>query len=453
MKRRTSRLLRVALAVLVLLASGAALWRLFAGDPAADAIPVTVEAARTATLRARVVGSCTFRPRRSVTVLSDTGGRVAAIPVAVGDVVSEGQDLVVLDDRELRLAVRRAEAARQAAEDGVRGNLLTLRSNLRGAETGWERARAALARDRELHATGGAALSQVEAAEHAERDAAEALRAAREQLNLAAGRGPSAEPPLDVAEDTALVGADPDVVQARLAAEQAAYDLGRAILAAPLAGTLTALEASLGNHLDPGGAVATVATLDDILAEVRIDEVDIGKLQVGQEVVLTTDSVRDVELQGRIALIPPAMTDHLVAVEVEVDESGLPAGAVLRAGASCRARVEAELKRDVTVVPFAALLERPGGSVAFVAVPDDDIGAVHRLERRDVELGASSVSDVEVIGGVEEGELVVVGSLSLLRDGLQVILEAEEPAAGGESGQGEAAVDGGPSEVRQVNEE
>ena len=63
------------------------------------------------------------------------------------------------------------------------------------------------------------------------------------------------------------------------------------------------------------------------------------------------------------------MTDHLVAVQVDVDVSGLPAGATLRAGASCRARIEAELKSDVTAVPFAALLERPGGSVAFVAVP------------------------------------------------------------------------------------
>ena len=56
------------------------------------------------------------------------------------------------------------------------------------------------------------------------------------------------------------------------------------------------------------------------------------------------------------------MTDHSVAVEVDVDQGGLPAGAVLRAGASCRARIEAELKRDVTVVPFAALLERPAAA-------------------------------------------------------------------------------------------
>ena len=68
-------------------------------------------------------------------------------------------------------------------------------------------------------------------------------------------------------------------------------------------------------------------------------------------------------------------------------------------------------------------------------------------------LGASSVSDVEVTGGVEEGELVVVGSLSLLRDGLLVTLEAEEPAAGAELGEGEAAADGAPSGARRDDAE
>ena len=62
-------------------------------------------------------------------------------------------------------------------------------------------------------------------------------------------------------------------------------------------------------------------------------------------------------------------------------------------------------------------------------------------------LGASSVSDVEVIAGVAEGELVVVGSLALLRDGLQVTLEGEDPA------EGEQAADGGPAGARRDDAE
>ena len=427
MRRRTSRLLRLGLALLLLAAAGAVLWQLFAADPGADAVPVALEAARTTTLRSRVVGSCAFRPRRSVTVVSETGGRVAAIPVTVGAAVSAGQELAVLDDRQLRLALSRAEAALRAAEAGARRNLVSLRATLRSARDGWVRARDTLARQELLHRAGSATRSQLQEAQYAERAAAGELRSAREQFNLATGSPLAAEPVADAVSDEGIVAADPEVIQARLAVVQATHDLAQAVLTAPLAGTLTALEASLGNRLAPGAEVATVATLDDILAEVQIDEVDIGKLQAGQAVVLTTDSVRDVELQGRISLLPPTMTDHLVAVQVDVDVAGLPAGATLRAGASCRARIEAELKRDVTAVPFAALLERPGGSVAFVAVPAEEDDGLYRLERRAVKLGASSIDEVEVSDGVEEGELVVVGNLSLLRDGLSVTREEEEP--------------------------
>ena len=427
MRRRASRLLRLGLALLLLAGAGTVLWRLFAADPGADAVPVTLQAARLTTLRSRVVGSCAFRPRHSITVVSETGGRVTAIPVAVGATVSAGQELVVLDDRQLRMALSRAEAALVAADAAARRNLVRLRTTLRSARDGWERARDTLARREVLHRTGGATHSELEDAQYAERAAAADLRSAREQLNLATGRPSAAEPVVDAAADDAIVAADPEVIQARLALDQAAHDLAQAVLTAPLAGTLTALEASLGNQLAPGAAVATVATLDDILAEVQIDEVDIGKLQVGQAVVLTTDSVRDVELQGTIALLPPTMTDHLVAVQVDVDVSGLPAETRLRAGASCRARIEADLKRDVTAVPFAALLERPGGSVAFVAVPTGDDDGLYRLERRTVRLGASSIDEVEVSEGVAQDELVVVGNLSLLRDALLVTREEDTP--------------------------
>ena len=423
MKRSTRNVLRFGgISLLLLTVAGVALWQLFASDPGADAVPVTIAAARSTTLQTRVVGSCTFRPRRSVTLVSDSGGRVAAIPVAVGDAVTAGQELVLIDDGKLLVAMRQAEAGRRAAEVSVLNNLLTRRSELRTARIALQRARATLQRQRELYAAGGVQQADVRQAEQDEADAADALRAARVRLNLATGRAAEAEPAADGAGDGAVIAADPDVINARLSEAQAALDLAQATVVAPLAGTVTSLAASLGNHLAPGAEVVTVATLDDIVADVQVDEVDVGKIRVGQEVVLTSDSIRDLEFPGAIALIPPTMTDHQVTVEVDVDERRLPAGAQLRAGASCRARIEAELKRDVTAVPFAALQERPGGSVAFVAVPEGDL---YRLERREVTLGVSSVNEVEVTTGVEAGEQVVVGNLSLLRADLLVMAEQD----------------------------
>ena len=216
----------------------------------------------------------------------------------------------------------------------------------------------------------------------------DALQSARAELNLAASLPVDAEPPMDDGGDARIIANDPTVIQARLAAERAAEDLRQATVVAPLDGTVTGLEATLGNHLGAGHPVATVETLDDILAGVQIDEVDIGKIQLGQQVVLTTETLRDVELLGTITLVPPSMeatgSVPLVTIDVDVDEDSLPEGARLLAGSSCRARIDAELKQDATAVPYAALLERAGATIAFVAIPVEGEDGQYVLERREV---------------------------------------------------------------------
>ena len=430
MKRRTRLLLRFAvIAVVLLVVANFALSRLFRSDPLAEAVPVEIEAAVTTTMQTRVVGSCTFRSRRSVEVTSDVGGRAIAIPVQVGDPVTAGQTLVRFEQSELRNALAQAQASLRESELGLAHRLAKLRATIVSAERTWEDRVRSLERNRTLHGSGTVSDDQLAQAEQAERDALDALQSARAELNLAASLPVDAEPPMDAGGDALIIADDPTVIQARLAAEKAAEDLRQATVVAPLDGTVTRLEATLGNHLGGGQPVATVETLDDILAGVQIDEVDIGKIRLGQEVILTTETLRDVELLGTITLVPPSMEATgnvpLVTIDVDVDEGSLPEGARLLAGASCRARIDAELKEDATAVPYAALLERAGATIAFVANPVEGEDGQYVLERREVEIGVSTPSQVEVKEGVEPGDLVVVGNLALLRDGLSVMVEPE----------------------------
>lgn len=430
MKRRTRLLLRFAvIAVVLLVVANFALSRLFRSDPLAEAVPVEIEEAVTTTMQTRVVGSCTFRSRRSVEVTSDVGGRAIAIPVQVGDPVTAGQTLVRFEQSELRNAQAQAQASLRESELGLAHRLAKLRATIVSAERTWEDRVRSLERNRTLHGSGTVSDDQLAQAEQAERDALDALQSARAELNLAASLPVDAEPPMDAGGDALIIADDPTVIQARLAAEKAAEDLRQATVVAPLDGTVTRLEATLGNHLGAGQPVATVETLDDILAGVQIDEVDIGKIRLGQEVLLTTETLRDVELLGTITLVPPSMEATgnvpLVTIDVDVDEGSLPEGARLLAGASCRARIDAELKEDATAVPYAALLERAGATIAFVANPVEGEDGQYVLERREVEIGVSTPSQVEVKEGVEPGDLVVVGNLALLRDGLAVMVEPE----------------------------
>ena len=436
MKRRTGRLLRLmGIAVVLLIVAAFALTRLFASDPLADAIRVEVEEAVTATLQTRVVGSCTFRARRSVEVTYDVGGRAVAIPVRVGDRVAAGQTLVRFEQTALLNALEQAQASLRETELGLAHSLAKLRGAITSSERTWNDRVAALSRNRALHRSGTVSDDDLARAEQAERDAFDALQTARTDLNRTAGLPVDAEPPMDGAGDAAIVSADPAVIRARLAAENAAEDLRRSTVTAPLDGTVTKLAATLGNRTHAAGAVATVATLDDIMAGVQIDEVDIGKIRVGQQVLLTTETLRDAELSGIITLVPPSMETGgsvpLITIDVDVDEGSLPEGANLLAGASCRARIDAELKQDATVVPYAALLERGGATVAFVADPVDGQDGRFLLERREVRIGASTPTQVEATNGIEPGELVVVGNLALLRDGLSVTVAPEGPGPEG----------------------
>lgn len=435
MKRRTRLLLRFAvIAVVLLVVASFALSRLFRSDPLAEAVPVELEEAVTTAMQTRVVGSCTFRSRRSVQVTSDAGGRAIAIPVQVGDPVTAGQTLVRFEQTELRNAQAQAQASLRETELGLAHRLAKLRATIISAERTWADRVRSLERNRSLHGSGTVSDDQLAQAEQAERDAFDALQSARAELNLAASLPVDAEPPMDDGGDARIIADDPTVIQARLAAERASENLRQATVVAPLDGTVTRLEATLGNHLGAGQPVATVETLDDILAGVQIDEVDIGKIRLGQEVVLTTETLRDVELLGTITLVPPSMEQTgnvpLVTIDVDVDEGSLPEGARLLAGSSCRARIDAELKQEATAVPYAALLERAGATVAFVAKPVEGEEGQYVLERREVEIGVSTPSQVEVKEGIEPGEMVVVGNLALLRDGLSVMVEQEaEPPA------------------------
>ncbi len=437
MKRRTGRLLRFAgIAVVLLIVASFALSRLFASDPLADAVPVEIEEAVTTAMQTRVVGSCAFRARRSVEVTYDVGGRAIAIPVQVGDRVTAGQTLVQFEQTGLRNALAQAQASLRETELGLAHSLAKLRATIVSSERTWNDRARALSRNRSLHRSGTVSDDDLAQAEQAEREALDALTTARAELSRAAGLPVDAEPPMDGAGDARIIADDPNVIQARLAAENADEDLRRSTVTAPLDGTVTRLDATLGNRTHAGGAVGTVQTLDDILAGVQIDEVDIGKIRIGQQVRLTTETLRDAELSGTITLVPPSMetTGNVpaVTIDVDVDEESLPEGAHLLAGASCRARIDAELKQDATVVPYAALLERAGSTVAFVADPVDGEDGRYLLERREVRIGVSTPTQVEVTRGIEPGELVVVGNLALLRDGLSVMTGAETPDRDGE---------------------
>jgi HlyD family secretion protein len=101
-----------------------------------------------------------------------------------------------------------------------------------------------------------------------------------------------------------------DIAIARANLNQASADLGLSrinlnytVLHAPSTGVITVRQAELGEVVEPGSPVVTLADLDHIWLRAYIAETDLGKIQWGQQVSVTTDTYPGKQYHGRISFI------------------------------------------------------------------------------------------------------------------------------------------------------
>ena len=434
MKKRTW--LVVIVSLLVMAAAVVVLNLTLRGSRYETAVAVRAHAVARGRLEDRVSGNGSFKPRTSITVAAQVSGEVKAVAVREGDRVDAGAVLVRLRDDDYVLARDKARAALESARRGVAQSLVTLRSQYRAAAASLADAKVALDRNRELAATKSISEDTLQRSQSAY-DAAELnAQSLREQLALRLGAPPSAEPQLDASRDAAVVEASPEVEQAILAVRSAEDSIRRCTVVAPAAGTVTMVKPSVGDLAAVSTPLARVESLDDMLAEIQIDEVDVGKIREGLAVEVTGDSLIGTTLTGVVESIAPTISTvgatRVSLVEVRITGTAGGAGRpVLRAGASCSGRISANVREDALIVPISAIVTEESLSYVFALEPtgkSNRAGAeVFSLSRREIRTGTSDVTDVEVVSGLAEGDRVATGSLKLLRDGILVTVRPEEP--------------------------
>lgn len=228
-------------------------------------------------------------------------GRIESIAVREGALVAQGQELAVLDRRELLARKRMAEA--QAASQEAALNELTsgfrqedigqARAELRAAES--RRATAALDLERARNLRAGGAISQ-QSLDHAE-SALETARAdverAEEALRLLVS-GPRAE---------RIAAQEASLAQAEAAVEQADALLDFSVIRAPFPGLVTVRHREPGEAVTPGAPVLTVMNPDDRWVRIYVAARDAGRVSLGQPATITSDAYDDRTYGGEVVFI------------------------------------------------------------------------------------------------------------------------------------------------------
>jgi HlyD family secretion protein len=372
--RRT--LLFLALCLTVLAGAASFLLSPTTGNESTPKEEPRIVAVKRSSVQTRVAETGTMEPARTIEIKSQVSGEVRGIHVAEGDLVSTGQPLLVIQQE--------PGQARQVAQ--VRASLEEERVNV-------EHSKRALERMQGLLEQGFISRKDLEAAEQEYKRALVRRELAERQLLLA-------------------LGGNHELYRRHLERALSSDRLEEFVIQSPSAGTILELKVHPGELITSGtgtfgggSVLLTVADLRRMVVKAKVNEVNIGRVAVGQPVEVKLDAIPGRVFHGTVTAISPGgeKVNGIVyyRVKMEMDNKD----SALRPLMTANVDILTNVLTDVIAIPLEALRTEHGDDMVYVMANGG------RLPRK-VRVGLRTESQAVIVHGLREGETVVIPSLS-----------------------------------------
>lgn len=374
--------------LIVLVAVGAAafaVWKNLQGPS------VAVVRAQVGPFEHSIVVSGRVQAPNRIEIGSVITGRVEAVLVEEGAIVTAGQRLILLETSELKAALDQA----LAVEASAKARIATVRelslpqSNdaVLQAEAQVRFADDELRRGRDLHAKGFISESRLQDLERSRAVATSQLASARTQAQAQGTRG--------VAAREAMLRAE----EARAARELAESKLAQATIRASLPGTVQVRSVEPGDIVSPGKRLLTVNSNSETRLTAQIDEKNLPYLKVGQEALASSEAFPRQNFKAVLYYISPGVDTTRGSVEGRFRVPAPPD--YLRADMTVSIDIGAGRKERALTVPSEAV--RESGSAYAVQVVRDG-----RVRSARVEIGIRTGARVEITSGIAEGDAILL---------------------------------------------
>lgn len=208
-----------------------------------------------------------------------------------------------------------------------------------------------------------------------------------------------------------------DEATSELGVAEAALNLALANLAktkitAPFSGTLGLRQVSIGEYMTPGQAIFTLSRIDPLYVDFAVPQTELAILKQGTGVDIRTDAFPGERFVGMILAIDPKLDAAARAVSVRAEIAN-PDGR-LKPGLFIEVEIDAGKIDNAIVVPEQALVAR--GDRVFVYVLVDG-----KAELKPVKTGVRQAGKVQIVDGLNAGEIVVTDGQLKLRPGAQAV--------------------------------
>ena len=369
--------------------------------PAVDAATVWQDTVEHGTMIRQVRGPGTLIPEQTRWITAETAGRIEQILSLPGTNVHEGDLIMRMSNPDVDMALLQAQQQLSQA----RAALAQLRTSLQTQELS-QRATIATLRTTFLEADRVYRTNQRLFDENPNLVAQADLDRSRELVEELSLRVELEQDRLEVIESTTQVQLDAQEDQIGRLVALERFNAERLIsmqVDVPVRGVLAPLEIPLqeGQWVQSGQQLSRVVVPGRLKAEIRITQTQAQDIVIGQVALIDT---RTDTIQGTVTRIDPAVRSGTVTIDVSLP-ADLPGSA--RPDLSVDGNVIIERLDDVTYVgrpTFGQANQR----VSIFKVTEDGAFA----DRVTVQLGASSVNDMQVLDGLQEGDVVILSDMS-----------------------------------------
>jgi len=327
-------------------------------------------------------------------------GKVEHLRANVGDLVKKGQVIAELEKDELKAIVEK----QRAELNKTLINLASLETlgpiEIEKAEAEWGRLKA---------------TQDLEAAEY-EREAAlfeknftskQNLDLAKEELLVAQKELEASSKTLELTRNRLkedLKWQKSEVESARATLRIAEVELSYATLRAPISGTIASVSTQEGETVAVGLSTPTFVTIIDLnrlQVETYVDEVDIGKIKIGQRATFTVEAFPSIDIEGEVvAIYPKAILKENVVFYNVIVKNLKPPSVDLRPEMTANVSIFLEPREDVLVVPAGSVAKSGGSNFVYVLKDGKPV-------RREVRIGWKQGRFLEITEGLDEGDEVL----------------------------------------------
>ncbi len=375
----------ILLAVL-LIGGGIFVYKKFLGKPSIQVLE-TAKVER-GSIRGVIVETGIIKPQVGalVKIGARATGEIVKMKVKIGDRVKKGELIALIDDREILMSIEQQKASLSAARNTLSQIELTYPERINEAKANFEYAKINYEREQELLKREYTTVDAVDKA----KSQFEATRAILKRLQD------------EYKTQEKIAKANIEDITAKLKQNETILTYTK--IYAPIDGVVSDVTAQEGETVVTGLQVANLVTvLDPTSLEmwIYVDETDIGRAKVGQQVEYYVDTFPDKLFKGTIEKIypQPVIKDNIVyylaIVKVTKDDTRF-----LKPEMTTHINIIFDEKSNILIAPNAAIKFEKGKQIAYKVI------GPNRVQKVELKTGIRGEENTEIISGIKEGDVV-----------------------------------------------